>query len=234
MSSHTIKRLPVDTGVSGWEAISTRSTPVHRLDGNVLADWLIIGAGFAGLSAARRLSQLRPNDSIVVVDAHEVAKGPAGRNSGFMIDVPHSLSSGEYSVAGAAATALEIAQNRFAIDFAAQAASEYGMSAQTFDPAGKINAAATERGLKLNLKYAKSLAGIGEQHEVFDAAQMREITGSDYYHGGLYTPGAVMIQPAQYIRDLADGLSHKVSLYERSPIVELSRAGTGWIACSHK
>ncbi|MBD8598977.1 NAD(P)/FAD-dependent oxidoreductase [Pseudomonas sp. CFBP 8772] len=233
MSEHTIKRLPVDTGVSGWEAISTRSAPVRMLDGSVSADWLVIGAGFAGMSAARRLSQLRPNDSIVVVDAHEIAKGPAGRNSGFMIDVPHSLSSGEYSVAGESATALEIAQNRFAISFAAQAAAEYGMSPQTFDPSGKINAAATERGLKLNLNYAKSLAGIGERYELFDARQMLEITGTHYYRGGLYTPGAVMIQPAQYIRDLAQGLGEKISLYERSPIISLSRSGPDWVAKSH-
>ena len=234
MNTYSIKRLPVDTGVSGWEAISTRTTPVRELDGNVSADWLIIGAGFAGLSAARRLSQLRPDDSIVVVDAHEIAKGPAGRNSGFMIDVPHSLSTGEYSVGGESATALEIAQNRFAIDFAAHAAAEYGMARQTFDPSGKINAAATERGLKLNLKYAASLGSIGERFEIFDAALMREITGSAYYHGGLYTPGAVMIQPAQYIRDLACGLAPKISLYEHTPVVELTRAGTGWVAKSHK
>lgn len=233
MSTHTIKRLPVDTGVSGWEAISTRTAPVRMLDGSVSADWLIIGAGFAGLSAARRLAQLHPGDSIAVVDAHEVAKGPAGRNSGFMIDVPHSLSSGEYSVAGESATALEIAQNRFAIAFAADAAREYGMSAATFDPSGKINAAATERGMKLNDNYAKSLKNIGEQYELLDAAHMQEITGSRYYLGGLYTPGAVMIQPAQYIRDLAFGLDKNVSLYERSPIIELARVGDNWKAKSH-
>ncbi|WP_455809653.1 NAD(P)/FAD-dependent oxidoreductase [Pseudomonas koreensis] len=232
MSTHSIKRLPVDTGISGWEAISTRSTPVQMLDGSVTADWLIIGAGFAGLSAARRLSQLRPDDHIVVVDAHEVAKGPAGRNSGFMIDVPHSLSSGEYSVAGESATALEISQNRFAIDFAAQAASEYGMAPTTFDSSGKINAAASQRGLKLNAKYAESLKGIGERFELLDAAQMREITGTGYYLGGLRTPGAVMIQPAQYIRDLVDGLAGKIILYERSPVVELARAGSDWVARS--
>lgn len=234
MSTHSIKRLPVDTGVSGWEAISTRSTPVQVLDGRVTADWLIIGAGFAGLSAARRLSQLRPDDRIVLVDAHEVAKGPAGRNSGFMIDVPHSLSSGEYSVAGKSATALEIQQNRFAIDFAAQAASEYGMSADTFDPSGKINAAATDRGLKLNAKYAASLKSIGEHCELLDQTQMREITGSAYYRGGLRTPGAVLIQPAQYIRNLVDGLADKISLYERSPIIELSRVDQDWQARSHQ
>ncbi|MPQ68395.1 MULTISPECIES: FAD-binding oxidoreductase [unclassified Pseudomonas] len=234
MSTHTIKRLPVDTGVSGWEAISTRTAPVRMLDGTVTADWLIIGAGFAGLSAARRLSQLHPGDSIAVVDAHEVAKGPAGRNSGFMIDVPHSLSSGEYSVAGESASALEIAQNRFAIAFATDAAREYGMSAQTFDPSGKINAAATERGVKLNDNYAQSLKSIGEQYQLLDAEQMQAITGSRYYHSGLYTPGAVMIQPAQYIRDLAFGLDKYISLYERSPIIELSRSGNSWRAKSHR
>ncbi|MFC6340122.1 FAD-dependent oxidoreductase [Pseudomonas sp. CCM 7891] len=232
MSTHTIKRLPVDTGVSGWEAVSTRTAPVRELDGNVTADWLIIGAGFAGLSAARRLAQLHPGERIVVVDAHEVAKGPAGRNSGFMIDVPHSLSSGEYSVASESATALEITQNRFAIAFAQAAAWEYGMSASTFDPSGKINAAATERGVKLNANYAKSLQRIGERFHLFDARQMREITGSTYYQNGVYTPGAVMIQPAQYIRDLALGLATQITLYERSPIVELSRQGSGWTACS--
>lgn len=234
MNTHSIKRLPVDTGTSGWEAISTRSSPVQMLDGNVSADWLIIGAGFAGLSAARRLSQLRPGERIVVVDAHEIATGPAGRNSGFMIDVPHSLSTGEYSVGGESATALEIAQNRFAIDYAAQAAAEYGMTRQTFDPCGKINAAATERGLKLNHKYAKSLSDIGERYELFGAEQMRDITGSAYYHGGLYTPGAVLIQPAQYIRDLAEGLQGKISLYEHSPIVELKKSANTWVATSPK
>ena len=35
------------------------------LDENVSADWLVIGGGFAGLSAARRLNQLHPTDKVV-------------------------------------------------------------------------------------------------------------------------------------------------------------------------
>lgn len=232
MNHHTIKRLPVDTGISGWEAISIRQFPVQTLESDVRADWLIIGAGFAGLSAARRLSQLRPGEKIVVVDATEVAKSTAGRNSGYMIDVPHNLSSGEYSVADEKATALEMEQNRLAISYAAEAAAEYGMSRDTFDPSGKINAAATERGLKLNKNYSASLRRIGEKHELLDLKQMRELTGSDYYLGGLYTPGAVMIQPADYIRGLARGLGPKIDLYEHSPVLDLTRQGKDWKARS--
>lgn len=234
MTRHLVKRLPVDTGVSGWEAISQRRFPAQALDQNITADWLIVGAGFAGLSAARRLQQIRPQDKIVVLDAREIAKGPAGRNSGFMIDVPHNLSSGEYSVDDEAATKAEIRQNRLAIGFAADAASEYGMSKFIFDPSGKMNAAATDRGLALNSNYAKSLAGIGEAHTLLDAAQMRELVGSDYYHGGLYTPGAVMIQPAEYVRSLAAGLNGKVLIYEHSPVLELARQGRDWKARSNR
>src|SRR3546814_1626103 len=109
------------------------------------------------------MRQLRPHDCSVVVDAQVVAKGASGRNSGFMIDVPHNLSSGNYSVGGAVSSILEIRQNRLAIQFAAEAAAEYGMSAAAFDPMGKINAAATERGLRLNQDFGDSLAR-SEEH----------------------------------------------------------------------
>jgi len=227
-----VKRLPAESGTSGWEAISRRSFPVRTLDGDVSADWLVIGAGFAGLSAARRLSQLRPRDKIVLLEAGEIAKGTAGRNSGYMIDVPHNLSSGEYSVAGESATKAEIAQNRFAISFAADAAAEYGISERTFDPSGKVNAAATVRGMRLNANYGRSLESIGEKHSLLDAREMREITGSSYYLGGLYTPGAVMIQPADYIRGFAAGLAPKIDLFEHSPVLRLERLGGSWKAKS--
>lgn len=230
MNARAVRRLPVDTGVSGWEAIGARDFPVRALAGDVTADWLVVGAGFAGLSAARRLAQLRPGDRIAVLEASEVAHGPAGRNSGYMIDVPHNLASGAYSVADEAATAREIAQNRAAIGFAAEAAAEYGMSAETFDPSGKINAAATARGVRLNDDYARSLTRIGEACTRLDAAEMRDITGTSYYLDGLHTPGAVLIQPADYIRAMARGLAGKVDLYERSPVVELGREGGAWRA----
>lgn len=234
MITKSVKRLPAENGISGWEAISQRSFPVRSLEGNVTADWLIIGAGFAGLSAARRLLELRPDDRIVVLEASEVGKGTSGRNSGFMIDVPHNLSSSEYSSGGLDATRLEMAQNRSAIDFARQAAEEYGMSRETFDPAGKINAAATARGMKLNRSFGRSLKSAGEKHVFLDASEMREITGSDYYLGGLYTPGAVLLQPADYIRDFAAGLSSKVDIFERSPVMSLKHENGTWTAVSQR
>jgi glycine/D-amino acid oxidase-like deaminating enzyme len=227
-----IRRLPVDTGVSGWFAVSARHAPLQVLESDRTADWLIIGAGFAGLSAARRLAQLRTNEKIVVLDAKEVAEGPAGRNSGFMIDLPHNIASGRYSPNGNAETKAEIADNRFAIAFAASAAEEYGMPRDLFDPRGKTNAASTSRGESLNAKFARSLGEVGEDYRMLDTAAMREMTGTTYYTGGLYTPGAAMIQPAGYIRSFAAGLAPVADIYENSPVIGLKRERALWVARS--
>lgn len=230
MTERAVRRLPIDTGQSGWLALSARRAPVRTLDVDRTADWLIVGAGFAGLSAARRLAQLRPGERIAVLDAREVAQGPAGRNSGFMIDLPHNLAAGEYSPREAAESKQEIAQNRLAIAFAAAAAAECGMARSTFDPRGKINAAATARGEKLNAAFSRSLARMGEAFEILDAKAMRELTGTPYYLSGLHTPGAVLIQPADYIRTLAAALAPVAEIYENAPVVGLERASKLWAA----
>ena len=230
MTERVIRRLPVDTGQSGWLALSARRTPARTLDGDRNTDWLIVGAGFAGLSAARRLAQLRPRESVVVLEAREIAQGPAGRNSGFMIDLPHNLASGEYSPGSASQARQEIAQNRFAIAFAAGAAAEYAMARSTFDPCGKTNAAASARGQRLNADFARALDRIGEPYELLDAKSMQDMTGTPYYVGGLHTPGAVMIQPAAYIHTLAAALESVADIYENSPVVGLERRDRLWSA----
>ena len=39
------------------------------------SDWLIIGAGYTGLSAARKLGQLYSNQKIILVDAQLAGEG---------------------------------------------------------------------------------------------------------------------------------------------------------------
>lgn len=223
------RRLPVDTGETGWNAILPPQGPPDELREDITADWLVIGGGFAGLAAARRLSQLHPEARIVVLEASRIAHGPAGRNTGFMIDLPHHLTSEGYG-GQEEADRKEAAANRAGIAFAAQMAGEFGLSREAFDPVGKVNAAATERGDRHNRDYAQHLANMGEAHEMLDARQMCEMTGTAYYRSGLYSPGAVMIQPALFVRGVAQGLkSNRVGLYENAPVVALNRKGD-WVA----
>lgn len=224
-----VSRLPVDTGISGWAAILPEAEQAISLQSDIKAEYLIIGAGFAGLSAARRLRQLKPNSQIVLLEATRVGEGPAGRNSGFMIDLPHELTSADYATNHENDLA-QIKLNRQAIAFAADAVKEYGLSEEAFDPCGKINGARAEKAIQHNLDYAKHLDDLAEPYELLDAVAMKTLTGSDFYQSGIYTPGTAMLQPVQYVHSLAKGLGNSVSIFENSPVISLEREGNNWFA----
>ena len=53
---------------------------IKSINSNLESDWLIIGAGYTGLSAARKLGQLYPNQKIILVAAQLAGEGASGRN----------------------------------------------------------------------------------------------------------------------------------------------------------
>ncbi len=223
----TARRVPQHRGVAAWDAILPPQAEPNPLEHELTADVVVIGAGFAGLSAARRVLQLDPGASVCVLDAGSIAEGAAGRNSGFMIDLPHDLASEDY--AGAGDDRAVIALNRQAIDFARQAVEEFGIRPDFFDPSGKVNGAVSSAAEQHNKSYAAHLSTLGETSEVLDAQQMHELTGSQYYRSGLFTPGTVTLQPAGYVRGLAKGLRNQgVAIHERSPVTEIARCGSDW------
>ena len=216
-------------GISGWNAILSEPSLPRVLDGKITADFLVIGGGFTGLAAARRLSKNVPEAKIVLVDAIRLGAGAAGRSSGFMIDLPHDISAESYT-SSIERDKRQTAMNRTALAFASEAAAEYRFSRDVFDPRGKINVAADAAGDKHNVEYAEYLHKMGEPCTPLDAADMRRISGTDYYVSGLHTPGAIMLQPAGYVRAFANGLTQTgaVDIYENSAVYELTRQGEVW------
>ena len=219
MTVYSAKRRPGDLTGCGWYEILPAPDPTCELEGHVTADWVIVGGGFAGLAAARRLTQLRDGDRIVLIDAQRVGWGAAGRNSGFMIDLPHELNSESY--AGAEEEdRKQIRHNRAAIDFTREAVEEYGLQ-QYFSPCGKYHGAADRAGGKALEAFTRHLDGLQEPYTRLDAEDMQRITGSDFYVGGIHTPGAAIIQPAGYVRGLARSLADRITIHENSPVVRI-------------
>lgn len=228
MAVHQASRTPVFNGPAGWAVILPPATPRARLEGQGGCDIAIVGGGFAGLSAARRLRQIDPGLDIAIIDAARISEGGTGRNSGFMIDLPHELTSGDYAGAGDSHDRQLTRLNRQAIEFAGQAVQDYAIPEGYFQRTGKINAAASKPGIDGNISYAAHLRQLGEPHEMLDAQAMKAITGTGYYHGGLYTPGTAMLQPAGYVQGFAAGLERDgVRIYENSPVTRIESAN-GW------
>lgn len=222
-STLTVRRFPRDPGPAAWDCILSAAPRYPELDEALEADWVIIGGGFTGLAAARRLSQLLPaGESIVLLEARRFAEGPAGRNSGFMIDLPHELNSETYA-GSADSDRKQIRQNRAAIKFVADMANEFELPTAVFNPCGKITGAATARGIKHVDSYVKHLEELGESFQLLGAADLKAITGSEFYRHGFFTPGAAMIQPAAYVREVARHLSPRVRFFENSPVVAIEQ-----------
>jgi glycine/D-amino acid oxidase-like deaminating enzyme len=229
MRSHKARRTPVYSGPAAWNSILANKAPPIAMDRDVMSDFVIIGAGFAGLAAAMRLKELNPTASIVVLEAGQLAEGASGRNSGFMIDLPHEIQTDNYAGQGESSDRLMIRLNRQAIDFAGRAVERYDIDRNFFDPAGKVNGAASEEADHLNRSFQKHLAHLGEPCELLDAKAMHEMTGSRLYYSGLYSPGTTMIQPAGYIRGIAEGLRKEgVLIFENSPVVKFEKQGASW------
>jgi glycine/D-amino acid oxidase-like deaminating enzyme len=219
-------KLPKNPGITGWKEILPKRKVNPNLTDNINADYLIIGGGFAGLSAARRLKQIDIDAKIALLEACEIGEGPAGRNSGFMIDLPHNLASDDY-LGSLEKDREQTLINRSAIEFAKSASEEYEMPSEAIQLVGKTNAAATKKGVNFNTEYAKHLDKTSESYKILDAQAMEDLTGIDYYINGLWTPGTAMIQPALYIQKLADGISNNsnVTIYENSPVIDLVDKG---------
>jgi glycine/D-amino acid oxidase-like deaminating enzyme len=210
-----VAHIPRDEGPAGWGALLPPRVPRSPLDGAVRADWTVLGAGFTGLAAARRLAEARPGDLIVVVDALAVGEGASGRNSGFAIDHAHTLGGG---VAAAESAKGQKRLYTAAIDHLRHMVETHHIDCD-WRTCGKVHAAVSPRGRE---KYLKPLLGeldhIGESFEWLDGSAVRAMTGLDHYAAGIYTPGTVLVNPAALVRGLADTLPENVTLYEHTPV----------------
>ncbi len=88
-----IERIPVVDKTNGWSGVLSPRTAKEPLSGEEQADWIVLGAGYAGLASARRLAENRPNERIALIDAGSAGENASGRNSGFAIDLPHNVGS---------------------------------------------------------------------------------------------------------------------------------------------
>lgn len=218
----TVDRLPNDDRTNGWSALLAARQPRPSLQAQLDVDWLIVGAGYAGLAAARQLATQQPGASIAVVEAGVVGENASGRNSGFAIDLPHSSSPSDAAVEQGRHV---IRVNRFAVDALDRLVAEHGIACD-WNRRGRYHVAVTDAVAAESLKsYAHNLDAWGEPYEYLERGALRQRLGTDYYAAAVYTPGTHLLNPAALVRGLADSLPPQVQLFENSPVVEADLHG---------
>ncbi len=210
-----VDRLPREDRSNGWSRILPRRTPKPPLRRDLTADWVVVGAGYAGLAAARRLAENRPDDQVVVLEAHEAGENASGRNSGFAIDLPHNVGSSLEELEGSHRF-MRLA--RAAIDHLERTTEAAGIACD-WSRAGKYHTAVSPRGVRDVLEpFARELEALGEPYRWIDEAGVAEKIGSPHFTAAVYTPGCVLMNPAALTRGLADSLPDNVTLFEGTPV----------------
>lgn len=212
-----ISVFPKDPRPSGWYAILSDAPPARRLSGRQTADWIVVGAGFTGVAAARRLGELAPDSRIVLIEAQRAGLGASGRNAGFIIDVPHN--------ADASAEQIEANQrmlrlNRFAIAWLQELVEQHQIRCD-WRARGQYRVAATPRGERGTAPIVAMSQALDLPHEILTREQIAERLGTSYYTAAIHQPGTILMNPAALVRGLAYSLPANVDVYEESPVTAI-------------
>ncbi|MDR6758028.1 glycine/D-amino acid oxidase-like deaminating enzyme [Mycoplana sp. BE70] len=218
-----ITLLPKDDRVNGWSALLPSRQPRPPLTGDISADVVVIGAGFAGIGAARRLGELRPNAKIVVFDAQQLGENASGRNSGFAIDLPHNVGSSLEELAKGNAY-MRLA--RAGISSLRDCVERYGIDCDWSED-GKYHTATSERGGEEVLRPTiKELDRLNEPYEWLGREETAKRLGTRHFAASVYTRGTVLLNPAALNRGLGENLPENVTLYENCPVLEADFGST--------
>ncbi|MBV2142018.1 FAD-binding oxidoreductase [Falsochrobactrum sp. TDYN1] len=211
-----IRTLPADDNTNGWSHILPPRVPGLALADDIKADWVVIGAGYAGLAAARRLAENRPNDRIALLDAQQAGEGTSGRNAGFAIDLPHNVSS---SMEELAKSHSYRALTRAGIDYLQQQIDRHGIACD-WHKHGKFHAAVSDQGIREVLEPTLGeMERLEEPFIWYEGSELAKRLGTSHFKAAIYTYGTILLNPAALVRGLADNLPENVTLYENTPVV---------------
>jgi len=180
-------------------------------------DWLIIGAGYTGLSAARKLGQLHPNKKIILVDAQLAGEGASSRNSGYLVDT--TLNDGFTSNKDLNNYKKKTNIYKLGIDAVKRFIKEHQVDCD-WNECGKYFASSNEKDKKILENFSNILSNLGFEHSLISNKALKERLGTNFYKIALHTKGGILLHPAKLARAMIDTLPENVDLFENSTLLK--------------
>lgn len=209
--------VPLNQNQNGWLKDDLLPAAYPVLIGDTEADWVVVGSGFAGISFARRLATHAPHLKIIVIDAACAAESSSARNSGFIIGLPHNI--------GSSTAELKKAQSyrdllQEGIRQLATLIEQQGIDCE-WENVGKYHCQVDTRNERVLKEYTDNLDVMSEPYHILDQDALYQKLGSRFYHKGIYTPSAILVNPASLITGLANHLPSNVTVYNHTPVLEI-------------
>ncbi len=204
-----------DNNCSWVNDLSQRNN-IKSLSSDLNCEWLIVGAGYTGLSAARKLGQLYPNQKIFLVDAQLAGEGASSRNSGYLVDT--TLNDGFTSNKKLENYKKKADIYKLGIEAVRRFIKEYQVDCD-WNECGKYFASSKFEDKKNLEKFSETLSILGYEHDLLSNKDLIKRLGTNFYNIALYTKGGILLHPGKLVRAMIDTLPENVNLYENTPLL---------------
>ena len=205
-------------------------TNIQSLQSNEDCEWLVIGAGYTGLSAARKLAQLFQNQKIILVDAQLAGEGASSRNSGYLVDT--TLNDGFTSNKDLDNYKKKTDIYDLGINFVKKFINEYQVDCD-WNECGKYFASSRIEDEKILRNFSNTLSKLSFEHNLLSNNELSKRLGTNFYNIGLHTKGGVLLNPGKLARAMIDVLPKNVCLYENSSLLNWNKTKDK-ISCEFK
>ena len=205
-------------------------TDFKVLEKNEDCEWLIIGAGYTGLSAARKLGQIYPNKKIILVDAQLAGEGASARNSGYLVDT--TLNDGFNSNKELENYKKKSDIYTLGINVVKKFIEEHQVDCD-WNECGKYFASSKIEDNKTLINFSDTLSRLGFEHNLLNNIELSKKLGTKFYNIALYTKGGILLHPGKLSRSMVNALPNNVKLYENSNLFKWS-SFKDYILCDFK
>ena len=214
----------------GWIKNLPARNNVQSINKNLNCDWIIIGAGYTGLSAARKLAHLHPNSKIVLIDSQLSGEGASSRNSGYLVDT--TLNDGFTSNKDLSAYKKKADIYKAGIEAVKKFIKKYQVNCD-WNECGKYFASSQTSDQKTLENFSKTLNELNFNHKIVFENDLKKRLGTNFYKVALYTNGGILINPGKLVRAMIDTLPNNVELLENSHL-NAWKKNNGLIECIFK
>ena len=197
----------------GWINNLPKRTNIKKLNSNLLCDYLIVGAGFTGLSAARQLANIFKSSKIVLVDSQLAGEGSSARNSGYLVDT--TLNDGFTSNKDIENYKKKIKIYDEGIKSVEKFIKEYQVDCD-WNQCGKYFASSQISDEKIASKFSNLLSSLNFENKILYKEELQKRLGTSFYSVGVYTSGGILLNPGKLIRAMVDTLPDNVELFENT------------------
>jgi len=200
----------------GWLQQLPKRINIKTLNKDLISDYLIIGAGYTGLSTARKLSEIDNSKKIIIIDAQLAGEGGSSRNSGYLVDT--TLNDGFTSNKDLKNYKKKVKIYDLGIKAVRKYVKEYQVDCDWND-SGKYFASSKIEDENRAKSFSNLLTSLNFKNKILYKEELKQRLGTSFYNIGVYTKGGILINPAKLARSMVDTLPENVKLYENTQLL---------------